>query len=192
MTLANPFGPPRLGRAEVEKTVEAAAANFKGGSMRFEEISRFATPDLGYAVWLERADVQLVGSEDLQPSSLRVTMIFRREGNTWKVARRHADPITTARPDHHDPRHLNHAAETGTGAVTGGGGRKAGVMKIGVVYPQIELRGDPEAVRRFGLAAEELGYDHLLAYDHVVGADTTGSPSCGGPTPRSTRSTTRS
>ncbi len=98
VTLANPFGPPRLGRAEVEKTVEAAAAYFKGGSMRFEEISRFATPDLGYAVWLERAEVQLVGSDDLQPSSLRVTMIFRREGDTWKIAHRHADPITTARP----------------------------------------------------------------------------------------------
>jgi len=43
-------------------------------------------------------------------------------------------------------------------------------MKLGVVYPQTELRGDPEAVRRIGLATEELGYDHLLAYDHVVGA----------------------
>lgn len=43
-------------------------------------------------------------------------------------------------------------------------------MKIGVIYPQIEMKGDPEAVRRFGLAAEELGYDHLIAYDHVLGA----------------------
>lgn len=43
-------------------------------------------------------------------------------------------------------------------------------MKIGAVYPQTELGGDPEAVRRIGLAAESLGYDYLLAYDHVVGA----------------------
>ena len=43
-------------------------------------------------------------------------------------------------------------------------------MKIGAVYPQTELRGDPDAVRRIGLAAESLGYDYLLAYDHVVGA----------------------
>ena len=43
-------------------------------------------------------------------------------------------------------------------------------MKIGVVYPQTELNGDPEAVKTIGLATEELGYDHLLAYDHVVGA----------------------
>jgi probable F420-dependent oxidoreductase len=43
-------------------------------------------------------------------------------------------------------------------------------MRIGAVYPQTELRGDPDAVRRIGLAAERLGYDYLLAYDHVVGA----------------------
>ncbi len=44
-------------------------------------------------------------------------------------------------------------------------------MRIGIVYPQNELRGDPEAIRSIGLAAEELGYDHLLAYDHVLGDD---------------------
>ena len=43
-------------------------------------------------------------------------------------------------------------------------------MQIGVVYPQIELRGDPIAVRRIGRAVEDLGFDHLLAYDHVLGA----------------------
>ena len=43
-------------------------------------------------------------------------------------------------------------------------------MQIGAVYPQTELGGDPLAVRRFGLAVEELGFDHLLAYDHVLGA----------------------
>lgn len=43
-------------------------------------------------------------------------------------------------------------------------------MDMGVVYPQIELGGSPEAVRRFAVAAEELGFDHLVAYDHVLGA----------------------
>jgi probable F420-dependent oxidoreductase len=43
-------------------------------------------------------------------------------------------------------------------------------MKVGVVYPQIELGGDPNAVRRIGKAVEELGFDYLLAYDHVLGA----------------------
>ena len=45
-----------------------------------------------------------------------------------------------------------------------------GGVDVGVVYPQIELGGDPDAVRRLGRAVEDLGYDHLLAYDHVLGA----------------------
>jgi probable F420-dependent oxidoreductase len=43
-------------------------------------------------------------------------------------------------------------------------------MKIGIVYPQIELGGRPDAVHQIGLAVEELGFDHILFYDHVVGA----------------------
>lgn len=43
-------------------------------------------------------------------------------------------------------------------------------MEYGIVYPQIELGGDPAAVRSIGIAAEELGYDYLLAYDHLAGA----------------------
>lgn len=43
-------------------------------------------------------------------------------------------------------------------------------LRIGVVYPQIELGGDPQAVRAIAAATEELGFDHLLAYDHVLGA----------------------
>lgn len=44
-------------------------------------------------------------------------------------------------------------------------------MRIGVVFPQTELGGDVAAVRAYGLAAAELGFAHVLAYDHVVGAD---------------------
>jgi probable F420-dependent oxidoreductase len=44
-------------------------------------------------------------------------------------------------------------------------------MRIGVVFPQTELGGDAAAVRAYGQRVEELGFTHLLAYDHVVGAD---------------------
>lgn len=54
-------------------------------------------------------------------------------------------------------------------------------MKIGVIYPQTELQGDSQAVRRIGLAAEELGYDHLLAYDHLLGATHDREPKLSGP-----------
>jgi probable F420-dependent oxidoreductase len=43
-------------------------------------------------------------------------------------------------------------------------------MKAGVVYPQIELGGDTGAVRAFAQAAEDMGYDHIVIYDHVLGA----------------------
>ncbi len=44
-------------------------------------------------------------------------------------------------------------------------------MQIGVVYPQTELPTDPGTVLAYAQRVEELGYRHLLAYDHVVGAD---------------------
>lgn len=44
-------------------------------------------------------------------------------------------------------------------------------MQIGVVLPQTELGGDVGAIRAYAAGAEELGFAHLLAYDHVVGAD---------------------
>jgi probable F420-dependent oxidoreductase len=43
-------------------------------------------------------------------------------------------------------------------------------MEVGAIYPQTDLGGDPEAVRRIGAEVEALGYTHLLAYDHVLGA----------------------
>ena len=45
-------------------------------------------------------------------------------------------------------------------------------MQPGVVFPQNEIGEDPGAVRAFAEAAEELGYEHLIFYDHVLGADT--------------------
>jgi probable F420-dependent oxidoreductase len=44
-------------------------------------------------------------------------------------------------------------------------------MRIGVVFPQTELAADPGVLRSYGQRVEELGFTHILAYDHVVGAD---------------------
>ncbi len=49
-------------------------------------------------------------------------------------------------------------------------------MKLGVVFPQTEIGSDPGAIREFAQVAEELGYSQILAYDHVLGADTTNRP----------------
>ncbi len=54
-------------------------------------------------------------------------------------------------------------------------------MKIGVTYPQLDLGSDVAGARAFAEAAQSLGFDYLLAYDHVLGADTTNRPNFTGP-----------
>ncbi len=54
-------------------------------------------------------------------------------------------------------------------------------MQIGVVFPQTELGGDAGAVRTYVQAVTALGYAHILAYDHVVGADPAAHPGWRGP-----------
>lgn len=43
-------------------------------------------------------------------------------------------------------------------------------MKLGVVFPQTEIGNDPAAIRDYAQAVEQLGYNHLLTFEHVLGA----------------------
>jgi probable F420-dependent oxidoreductase len=54
-------------------------------------------------------------------------------------------------------------------------------MKIGVVFPQTEIGSDSAAAAAYATTAESLGYSHLLAYDHVLGANTASRPDWQGP-----------
>jgi probable F420-dependent oxidoreductase len=49
-------------------------------------------------------------------------------------------------------------------------------MRIGAVFPQTEIGSDPADVRHWATAVEDLGFDHILAYDHVLGAGTDTRP----------------
>ena len=49
-------------------------------------------------------------------------------------------------------------------------------MRVGVVFPHQEIGNDPARITAFAQAAEDLGYAHLVAYDHVVGAEPSGRP----------------
>ncbi len=44
-------------------------------------------------------------------------------------------------------------------------------MRIGVIFPHLETGTDPSAIRDFAQGIEGMGFSHLLAFDHVVGAD---------------------
>jgi probable F420-dependent oxidoreductase len=54
-------------------------------------------------------------------------------------------------------------------------------VKLGVVFPQTEIGNDPQMIARFATTAEALGYDHIIAYDHVLGASTRTRPDWKGP-----------
>jgi len=44
-------------------------------------------------------------------------------------------------------------------------------MRVGAVFPQLEIGTDPDVIARYARTVEELGYDHLVIFDHVLGAD---------------------
>jgi probable F420-dependent oxidoreductase len=54
-------------------------------------------------------------------------------------------------------------------------------MKFGVIFPQTEIGADPSGVRDFAQAVESLGYDHIIPYDHVVGANPASRPGWNAP-----------
>ncbi len=54
-------------------------------------------------------------------------------------------------------------------------------MRLGVLFPQTEIGTDPHVIRDFAQAVEALGYDHLVAYEHVLGANTASRPGWRGP-----------
>jgi probable F420-dependent oxidoreductase len=49
-------------------------------------------------------------------------------------------------------------------------------MRIGAVFPQTEIGSDPAVVREYVTTVEEIGFDHLVIYDHVVGASVENRP----------------
>ena len=47
-------------------------------------------------------------------------------------------------------------------------------MQIGVTFPQYEMSADPRPIREYARTVENLGYKHVLVYDHLLGADPCG------------------
>ena len=96
VVLCNPFHPFARGPSEVAETIEQAASHYADGEYEPERVTAFATAELGYTVEIERFTATVDGTEG--SGALRVTTIFRLEDDGWRIAHRHADPITTPRP----------------------------------------------------------------------------------------------
>ncbi|WP_199553306.1 YybH family protein [Sandaracinobacteroides hominis] len=90
----NPFGPFAVGREQVEAALARAAANFReGAATDFERVAAYVADNLAVIVEVERGHVKFGGADDSSPAALRVTTVFRLEGEDWKVVHRHADPV---------------------------------------------------------------------------------------------------
>jgi ketosteroid isomerase-like protein len=91
-TFFSPAGGFRQGPEEVIETNNRGAQQFKpGGETHLEILQMSANGDIGYWVGLQHADVQMNGKKEKIPMTLRVTEIFRREDQGWKLIHRHAD-----------------------------------------------------------------------------------------------------
>src|SRR6059036_2599913 len=44
-------------------------------------------------------------------------------------------------------------------------------MWASAVFPQLEIGTDPDAIAKYAKSVENLGYDRLVIFDHVLGAD---------------------
>lgn len=93
ITLGNPFGGFARGWEAVAEQIERAASHYTDGeTTSFETISECVTAELTYTVEIERFRARVGGRPDRTDLALRVTCIYRREDDGWKLVHRHADP----------------------------------------------------------------------------------------------------
>jgi ketosteroid isomerase-like protein len=91
-TLMPPYGgEPRRG-FDVAEALETTPRMFRGGEAELEVAQVLSSADLTVLVAVERQHGEVAGLPD-QDWSLRVTLVFRREGEQWQLVHRHADPL---------------------------------------------------------------------------------------------------
>jgi ketosteroid isomerase-like protein len=99
VTVANPFFPVARGWDDVADRMERASSRWSDGEIvGFENVTKYATGDLGYIVEIERFRAKVGRSSEVALVALRTTSILRREEGDWKILHRHADPITAEQP----------------------------------------------------------------------------------------------
>jgi ketosteroid isomerase-like protein len=85
-------GEPRRGFDASDQALDAMARYFQGGEAELQVFQTYASGDLVVLVAIERQHGEVGGLPD-QDWSLRVTLVFRREGSEWRLVHRHADPL---------------------------------------------------------------------------------------------------
>jgi ketosteroid isomerase-like protein len=92
-TLMTPFGgAPTRGFDMSSERLAALGRFFKAGKTDLELVQTYASGDLAVLVIIERQRAEVGGLPE-QDWSLRVTLVYRRDGAEWRLAHRHADPL---------------------------------------------------------------------------------------------------
>jgi ketosteroid isomerase-like protein len=92
-TLMDPFGgEPRRGFDASEGAVAAMERFYQGGEAKLELVQSYTSGDMVVLVAVERQHGKIGGLPE-QDWSLRVTLVYRREGSEWQLVHRHADPL---------------------------------------------------------------------------------------------------
>ena len=86
-------GDPRRGFDDSDEAAAWWARTFRDGQADVEVFGAYASGDLAVLVAVERQR-GTVGELPAQDWSLRITLVFRREGDDWRLLHRHADPLT--------------------------------------------------------------------------------------------------
>jgi ketosteroid isomerase-like protein len=93
-TFFSPRGDFVQGAHEVSARYESDVKAFDSGSeSTFQVLQMAASDGVAYWVGFQRASVHMRGKAEPVPFNLRVTEVFRREGDGWKLVHRHADPL---------------------------------------------------------------------------------------------------
>jgi ketosteroid isomerase-like protein len=92
-TLMAPYGgEPMRGVDASDEALDALERFFQGGEAELDVVQTHASGDLVVLVAIERQHGRVGGLPD-QDWSLRVTLVFRRDGAAWRLVHRHADPL---------------------------------------------------------------------------------------------------
>jgi hypothetical protein len=100
VTLANPWGPAASGRSAVCEMLDFVGTRFRDGVLDgIDRLAAYIGSDIATMLDVEHWRAKVSGRDEITSFDLRVTCTYRREGDTWKLVSRHADPISAPRPD---------------------------------------------------------------------------------------------